>query len=117
MNRIGGITMYDDYPNYEKFKKKAESTIGKWYTDKESNTTRENCVYYIYDVDFDTQGNDWQLLLYQIDPVFMTITQDYIYLEDFPDEFKRINRDSALDKYHAVTQSLEDMFKNGPKRD
>ena len=54
MNRIGGITMYDDYPNYEKFKKKAESTIGKWYTDKENNSTRENCVYYIYDVDFDT---------------------------------------------------------------
>ena len=105
--------MYEeDYPNYEKYRVKAESMIGKWFIEKDD--FRPYDYYYVYDVSFNTEMNDWTLDMYKVSRVFNIIETDDVYLEDLSQYFKRISAKVGLKAYTDVIQYLDSLF-NGQK--
>ena len=104
--------MYEeDWPNYEKYKDKAESMMGKWI--REKGTDHEVC--YVYDVTFNTTMNDWELSLYKINDLFNLIESDSVYLDDLPTYFANIKDSTGLKTYNKVKKNLDDLF-NGIER-
>lgn len=106
--------------NYETTKAKAESQRGRWFTDRleifpSSKELPPTDYYYCYAVEFDENGNDWELQLYKIDSMFNTISQDTIYLEDVAEFFKRISRKTGMKVYNNVKTYIEKLFESKPE--
>lgn len=106
--------MYEkDYPNYEKYREKAEAMKGKWLKEK----GQDYDISYVYDITFDTNANDWVLNLYTIDRIQNTITNtDWISLDDVSEYFRNIGESTGLKIYRQVREYLDDMF-NGKQEE
>lgn len=100
--------------NYEKYKSKAESQIGRWFTDR-LDVISPTDYYYCYAVEFVDKMNDWELQLYKIDSMFNTIEKDTIYLEDVAEYFERINRKTGMKVYNNVKTYIEKLFESKPE--
>lgn len=100
--------------NYEKYKSKAESQRGRWFTDKSDNI-RPYDYYYCYAVEFVDKINDWELQLYKFDTMFNTIEKDTIYLEDLPEYINRIPKKDGMLAYTTVKTYIEALLKAKPE--
>ena len=100
--------------NSELLKSKAESQIGRWFTDR-LEVISPTDYYYCYAVEFNENGNDWELQLYKIDSMFNTIEKDTIYLEDVAEYFERINRKTGMKVYNNVKTYIEKLFESKPE--
>ena len=100
--------------NYEQFKSKAESQIGRWFTDR-LEVIPPTDYYYCYAVEFFEKVNDWELQLYKFDTMFNTIEKDTIYLEDVAEYFERINRKTGMKVYNNVKTYIEKLFESKPE--
>lgn len=100
--------------NYEKYKSKAESQRGRWFTDR-LEIIPPTDYYYCYAVEFVDKMNDWELQLYKIDSMFNTIEKDTIYLEDVAEYFERINRKTGMKVYNNVKTYIEKLFESKPE--
>ena len=100
--------------NSELLKSKAESQIGRWFTDR-LEVIPPTDYYYCYAVEFNENGNDWELQLYKIDSMFNTIEKDTIYLEDLPEYMERISRKTGMKVYNNVKTHIETLLKAKPE--
>lgn len=100
--------------NYEKYKSKAESQRGRWFTDKMDKICPYE-YYYCYAVEFVDKMNDWELQLYKFDTMFNTIEKDTIYLEDLPEYMNRIPKKDGMLAYTTVKTYIEALLKAKPE--
>lgn len=100
--------------NYEKYKAKAESQIGKWFTEKPDIICPYE-YYYCYAVEFFDKINDWELQLYKFDTMFNTIEKDTIYLEDLPEYMVRTTKKDGWLVYTTVKTHIEALLKAKPE--
>lgn len=100
--------------NSELLKSKAESQIGRWFTDRLEKLPPTD-YYYCYAVEFNENGNDWELQLYKFDTMFNTIEKDTIYLEDVAEYFERISRKTGMKVYNNVKTYIEKLFESKPE--
>ena len=100
--------MYEeDYPNYEKYREKAEAMQGVWLKEK----GQDYDVSYVYDVTFNTDMNDWVLSLYTIDRIQNTITNgDWVCLDEVSEYFRKISKNTGLKIYNQVKKCLDNVF-------
>ena len=100
--------------NYEKYKSKAESQRGRWFTEKLDKISPYD-YYYCYAVEFVDKMNDWELQLYKFDTMFNTIEKDTIYLEDLPEYMNRIPKKDGMLAYTTVKTYIESLLKAKPE--
>lgn len=100
--------------NSELLKSKAESQIGRWFTDRLEKIPPTD-YYYCYAVEFNENGNDWELQLYKFDTMFNTIETDTIYLEDLPEYMNRIPKKDGMLAYTTVKTYIEALLKAKPE--
>lgn len=100
--------------NSELLKSKAESQIGRWFTDRLEKIPPTD-YYYCYAVEFNENGNDWELQLYKFDTMFNTIEKDTIYLEDLPEYMNRIPKKDGMLAYTTVKTHIEALLKAKPE--
>ena len=106
--------MYEeDWPNYEKYREKAEAMKGVWLKEKDQDYD----ISYVYDVTFDTNANDWILNLYTIDRIQNTITNtDWVSLDEVSEYFRTISKNTGLKIYRQVREYLDNVF-NGKEEE
>ena len=100
--------------NYERFKSKAESQRGRWFTDKLDKICPYE-YYYCYAVEFDDKMNDWELQLYKFDTMFNTIEKNTIYLEDHIENMNRIPKKEGWSAYTTIKTNIETLLKAKPE--
>ena len=100
--------MYEeDWPNYEKYREKAEAMKGVWLKEK----GQDYDISYVYDVTFNTAMNDWVLSLYTIDRIQNTITNtDWVCLDEVSEYFSKISKNTGMKIYNQVRKYLDDVF-------
>lgn len=97
----------DDWPNYEKYREKAEAMKGMWLKEK----GQDYDISYVYDVTFNTDMNDWVLSLYTVDRIQNTITNtDWVCLDEVSEYFRKISKNTGLRIYNQVKKYLDDVF-------
>lgn len=100
--------MYEeDWPNYEKYREKAEAMKGVWLKEK----GQDYDVSYVYDITFNTDMNDWVLSLYTIDRIQNTITNDdWVCLDEVSEYFRKIRKNTGMKIYNQVRKYLDNVF-------
>lgn len=100
--------MYEeDWPNYEKYREKAEAMKGVWLKEK----GQDYDISYVYDVTFNTDMNGWVLSLYTIDRIQNTITNDdWVCLDEVSEYFRKISKNTGLKIYNQVRKYLDNVF-------
>lgn len=100
--------------NSELLKSKAESQIGRWFTDR-LEIIPPTDYYYCYAVEFVDKMNDWELQLYKFDTMFNTIEKDTIYLEDLPEYLTRVSKKTGWKIYNTVRTNIETLLYANPE--